>query len=76
MVNCYDENMRDFAISNVQTKTTLEIFYQNFRGRGTKQTELFDNVCSVDFSQYINTTLNHKNDTFQMLTQRHVSAIY
>jgi len=40
---------RDFSISNIQTKTTLEIFYQNFRGRRSKQTELFDNVCSMDF---------------------------
>jgi hypothetical protein len=49
MVNCYDENMRNFSMSNIQTKTTLEIFYQNFRGRMTKQTELFDNVRSIDF---------------------------
>jgi hypothetical protein len=28
MVNCYDENMREFSMSNIQTKTNLEIFYQ------------------------------------------------
>jgi hypothetical protein len=32
-----------------QSKTGLEIFYQNVRDLRTKQTELFDNVCSMDF---------------------------
>ena len=49
MVNCYDENVRDFSMSNIQTKTILEIFYKNFRGRMTKQTEFFANVSSTVF---------------------------
>jgi exonuclease III len=43
------DNMRDFFMTDNQSKTCLEIFYQNVRGLRTKQTELFDNVCSVDF---------------------------
>ena len=49
MVNCNDENMRYFSMSNIQTKTILEIFDPNFRGLRTKQPELFDNICSMDF---------------------------
>jgi hypothetical protein len=45
----YDEKVHDLSMSNTQSKTTFEIFYQNVRGLTTKQTELFDNVCSMDF---------------------------
>jgi hypothetical protein len=48
-VNCCDANMCDFSMSNTRTETTSEIFYQNIRGLRTKQTELLDNVYSMDY---------------------------
>jgi hypothetical protein len=55
-------NMRDFSMTDNQSKTGLEIFYQNIRGLRTKQTELFDNVCSMYF-QIICLTETWLNDT-------------
>jgi hypothetical protein len=49
MVSYSVGNMRDFSMSDTQSKTSFEIFYQNVGGLRTKQTELFDNVCSMDF---------------------------
>ena len=34
---------------NTETQTALEIFYRNIRSVSTKRTELFDNVCYVEF---------------------------
>jgi hypothetical protein len=41
--------MSDFSMTDTQSKTSFEIFYQNVRGLRTKKTELFDNVSSMDF---------------------------
>jgi hypothetical protein len=49
MVKFCDGNVRDFTMSDTQSKTTFEIFYQNVRGLRTKPIKLFDNVCSMDF---------------------------
>ena len=49
MVSYGGDNMRDFSMTDNQSKTSFEIFYQNVRGLRTKQSELFDNVCSMDF---------------------------
>jgi hypothetical protein len=34
---------------NTETETDLEIFYGNIRSESNRQTELFDNVCYVEF---------------------------
>jgi len=34
---------------NIETRTALEIFYRNIRSVSAKRTELFDNVCYVEF---------------------------
>ena len=34
---------------DTETQTILETFYRNIRSVSTKQTELFDNICYVDF---------------------------
>jgi hypothetical protein len=57
------DKMRDFSMTDNQSKTGLEIFYQNVRGLRNKQTELFDNVCSMDF-QIIFLTETWLNDTY------------
>jgi hypothetical protein len=62
-----DGNVRDFSTSDTQSKTTFKILYQNVRGLRTKQTELFDNVCSMDF-QIICLTETWLNDVFRSQT--------
>jgi hypothetical protein len=49
MASYCGNNKRDFSMTDNQSKTGLEIFYQNVRGLRTKQTELFGNVCPMDF---------------------------
>jgi hypothetical protein len=49
MVSYCDDNMRDFSRTDIQSKTSFKILYQNVRDLRTQQTELFDNVCSMDF---------------------------
>jgi hypothetical protein len=61
MVIYCDDNMHNFTMYVIQSKTTFEIFYLNIRGLRTKQTELFDNVCSMDF-QIICLTDRRLND--------------
>ena len=39
----------NFSMSNMQTRTTFEMFYQNVRVLRTKQPGLIHNVCSMDF---------------------------
>jgi hypothetical protein len=34
---------------NIETESALHIFYGNIRSISNKRTELFDNVCYVDF---------------------------
>jgi hypothetical protein len=41
--------MPDFFVTDTQSETSFEIFYQNIRSLRTKQTELFDDVISMDF---------------------------
>jgi len=48
MLNYSDENVRDFSMSSTQS-TTFEILDPDVTGVRTKQTPLFDNVCSFDF---------------------------
>jgi hypothetical protein len=67
MVKYCDGNVRNFSMSDTQSKTTFEIFYQNVGGFRTKQTELFDNVCSMDF-KIICLTETWLNDVFPLQT--------
>jgi len=48
MVNVVIRTGVVFHVST-ETRTALEIFYQNTRSVSTKQTELSDNVCYVQF---------------------------
>jgi hypothetical protein len=48
MPSYYDEKVRDFPMSSIQS-TTFEIFDPDNTGVRTKQTPLFDNVRSFDF---------------------------
>jgi hypothetical protein len=41
--------MRTGVVLDVNTEAALEIFYENIRSVSNKQTELFDNVCYVEF---------------------------